>query len=290
MDSAEQIWHEERRLTDPAGWVLYVSHSAPSRLVVFVHGFAGNAVETWRTFPDGGRTQDWWRKSDMLFVGYDSKRDTITGTADRLRRRLDEFYPILPARWIEEGDVCVRLGGETRYSHLTLVGHSLGAVIVRRSLCEAAHRWLDARQHEPSAPRPRILDAEVRLFSPASAGFRAAGALGLMAATPFWRAAEMYLRRSSAFTDLQPGSELLTSTRRRTEKLVASHAPELSALRAHVMWSNPDDVVITERYDSDHADQSVDDTTHSSVCKPCDGYELPWTFVEQGEVDERSAG
>jgi hypothetical protein len=37
-----------QRLTDPEGRVLHLTPEQPSRLVVFVHGFWGGAVTTWR--------------------------------------------------------------------------------------------------------------------------------------------------------------------------------------------------------------------------------------------------
>jgi hypothetical protein len=92
----------------------------------------------------------------------------------------------------------------------------------------------------------------------------------------------MYLRRSSAYTDLQPGSPLLVGTRERTEQLVATRRADLSALRAAILWANPDEVVLAYGYATDHVEESVDNATHSGVCKPNDAYRAPWTFVETG--------
>ncbi len=73
---------------------LYVSLSQRpvTRLVVFVHGFRGRAVGTWREFPDV-QGRGWWEDADLLFIGYDSTRENITGVADRLRAGLERFYP-----------------------------------------------------------------------------------------------------------------------------------------------------------------------------------------------------
>ncbi len=265
--------------------MLYLCERQPVRLVVFVHGFRGQAVGSWQHFPDAGEAHDWWQQSDLLFVGYPSSRDNPQATAGRLRRYLPDFYPDLPTQLLEVSGAQVRQTADAPYRELLLVGHSLGGVIVRRALCEIAEAWLEELKTNPSAPKPRLLDAQVRLFSPASAGFRAAGFLGMVQASSFWRAVNMQLRRSSAYTELQPRSPFLAKTQERTEVLVANSDSEFSSLKAHIVWANPDNVVLTERYESDHKpDEPVDGTTHSSVCKPTVGYDLPWMFVETGKI------
>jgi pimeloyl-ACP methyl ester carboxylesterase len=282
VSDASVLAHASRRLAEPLDWVIYLSHEQPERLIVFVHGFRGEPVSTWQRFPDAGRTRNWWRAADLLFVGYDSSRDNISGTAHRLIRELPRFYPRLPSELLEAKGVRIRTPAATPYRELVVVGHSLGAVVVRRALCDSAARLLDARTRDPGATRPLLLDAQVRLFSPASAGFRAAGFLGLLRATALWGALDMYLRRSSAFTDLQPGSPVLRDLQQRTEAL--AHDDEFQALRASVIWANPDDVVVPVCYVTDRPDDSVDDVSHSSVCKPHARYQQPWNFVESGHL------
>jgi len=281
VQAAQELTHSPRYLSDPVGWVLYLSHLAPQRLVVFVHGFYGGPLRTWQRFPDSQRA--WWHSSDLLFVGYDSRRDNITGTAARLRRHLPRFYPELPDEHLRAGGVRVRATATNRYGELLLVGHSLGGVVLRRALCDVAQEWIHAGELDGSSPKPALLDAQVRLFSPASAGFRPAGLVGLMRSTPAWFAANMVLRRSSAFTDLEPNSEILNQTRQRTESLIDNYAADLGSLRARILWANPDNVVVTERYRTDMVDDAVDSTTHRSVCKPHDAYHAPWLFVETGK-------
>jgi hypothetical protein len=261
---------------------LLLSPNKPERLVAFVHGFRGSALSSWRQFPESGTEGAWWLTSDMLFVGYDSLKDSIPGVAGRLRRELPALYPTLPSDLIELDGEHARAVSDQPYRELVLVGLSLGGVIVRRALCDVAQKWRDDRMADPRAPRPALLDARVRLFSPASAGFRAAGWLGLVRASTVWRAANLHLRRSSVYTDLQPGSTFLEETRRRTEKLVEADREGHAALRASILWANPDNVVLAERYDTDPIDEPVDQTTHRSVCKPNAVYRRPREFVEKG--------
>ena len=270
-----------RRLSDPAPWVAVLSDSHTRRLLVFVHGFRGRSMESWTEFPTSHSIGEWWRESDLLFVGYDSVRETITGVAARLRSELPRFYPNLPDELVVAGGVPLR-EPSAAYEQLLLIGHSLGGLVVRRALADAAQEWLDHRAVNPAASKPALLDAQVRLFSPASAGFQPAGRLGLLKASPGWSGINMYLRYSSAYSDLQPGSTLLTGTRSRTEQLVWSNGTEFQALRAGILWANPEDVVISERYDTDFVEAVADGTNHRGVCKPSSSYRTPWVFVERG--------
>jgi alpha-beta hydrolase superfamily lysophospholipase len=273
--------HSPLRLGSPTGWVLYLAHQQPERLIVFVHGFTGGAVRSWRQFADSGASGVWWQQSDMLFVGYDSVRESIAGVAGRLRRELPCFFPSPPGDLAEIAGVAAREAADD-YRELLLVGHSLGGVIVRRAIVDCAQQWRDQLATDPEAPMPALLRARIRLFSPASAGFQAAGTLGMLQASPGWVAVNILLRRSSAFSDLQPGSTVLSDTRRRTERLVVAGGPDADALRASIAWANPDDVVIAERYDSDYVDHFIDGATHTDVCRPGPTFEHPRRFVETG--------
>jgi hypothetical protein len=238
-------------------------------------------MESWMDFPSSHSIGAWWQQSDLLFVGYDSLRETITGVAARLRTELPRFYPHLPAHLLEAGGVPLR-HQVAPYDQLLVIGHSLGGVVVRRALADAAQDWLDRRTTDAAAPRPALLHAHVRLFSPASAGFQGAGPLGVLKASPGWLGVNMYLRRSSAYSDLQPGSTLLTAIRSRTEQFVATNAADFQALRAAILWANPEDVVISERYDTDFVESVAHGTSHRTVCKPNQSYRTPWVFVERG--------
>lgn len=236
-------------------------------------------MRTWREF--GGESRDpWWLSSDLLFVGYDSVREGITGVATRLRRELPRFFRGPVDTWLS--DTPREAAGP--YEELLLVGHSLGGLVVRRALADCAQEWIERREDEPGAPPPDLLRASMRLFSPASAGFRSAGALGVLQASPGWIGLNMLLRRSSAFVDLQPGSPVLTSTRERTEALVNADRSAMACLRARIVWANPDDVVNTERYDTDFVDDAIDGRSHNRVCKPDAEYDAPRTFVRDGRL------
>lgn len=253
------------------------------RLVVFVHGFKGDGLKTWGQFPNPGGHREWWLESDMLFIDYKSTRDGPVGVAHRIRDSIGDFYPDPYSPAMEIGDLPARTDITTPYEELVLVGHSLGGLIIRVALADAAVNWDNEGRSEDA--RHVLLSATTRLFSPASAGFQSGGLLALLEESPFGRLLEIYLRRSPAFKDMQPKSGVLENTQRWTEELAKE--PGFEALRARIVWANPDNVVSTLGYRTDGIQGSWDKTTHSSVCKPIhDHFENPWTFIEKGRVSK----
>lgn len=93
--------HLRRESRSPPGWVLYLAEESPERLVVFVHGFSGRAVTSWNRLAESGFVSDWWRRADLLFVGYESTRENVTGAANRLRKRLPAFLDGPPVSAVE---------------------------------------------------------------------------------------------------------------------------------------------------------------------------------------------
>lgn len=263
------------RPAGPPKWIAYFTDVAPARLVVFVHGFGGKPLDTWLRFPDAASTRPWWRESDLLFAGYNSTNGTIKGFADKLRHELPAFYPARRRDLLEADGK--KVYEPTDYAELVIVGHSLGGVVVRRAVCDAMRASQEGRPVSPLAA------ATVRLFSPATAGFRPAGNLGLLFETKFLRKVAMLkLRRSQAFTELERTSFLLDDTRTTTEAL-AHDDPSSPPLRPRTLWAFDDEVVEARDYKTDPVSDSIEKVSHSSVCKPKAAYIAPWDYVETGD-------
>lgn len=267
--------HWPRYLDGPSGTVLYASTLPATRLVVFIHGFGGGAVKSWTDFQSAGTYDPWWRESDLLFVGYRSLSENVAAVADRLIRYVDSFYPVR-SNWFDADGRDEDL--PENYQELYLLGHSLGGVVVRRALVDSYQNWHLATGEE--GLRPGILDAKVRLFSPAISGFRPTGWLGaLKAVEGFWFAAEIVLRGTSTYADLLPNSDLLVDLKTRTEQ--HSQLPFAAALGADILWAGDDDVVQLIAYPGDR--QSVaQGKGHGSICKPSERYVLPYEFTRYG--------
>ena len=258
-----------------------VSLQPARRLIVFIHGWRGDATETWGEFVDPP-AEDWWDEADLLFVQYDSTAETVLATADRVRERFRDFYPTPSELMVVCEGYAVREDWQRPYDELVLVGHSLGGLVARRVVVDALDEW----KSEGYAPDKRagILDARLRLFSPASGGFLPRGILGALNAAPLWWVVEMFLRRGGAYLDMQPGSETLRTTQAYTEAYGVGD-PNASALAASLLWANPEKVVATVRYATDARTRTADGTDHRSVCKPTDEYDLPYRFVRTGQLE-----
>ena len=263
------------------GSVLYVSTQSATRLVVFVHGFHGRAVETWREF-NVPADRAWWGETDMLFVGYDSMKENTLSVVHRLMSVLPQLFPMLPAAMTLALGARIR-PEDARYRELVLVGHSLGGVIVRRLLAETAREW-DVDGAPAGAARPLVLDATAYLFSPASEGFLPKGWIGVAKELGMLRIADVRLRKAPAYSEVQPNSALLRETRKTTKRLVKIHGKQLDSLRASILWANPDAVVQVENYPTDRRSRSVDNSSHVKICKPGPAYQAPWDFVEGGRI------
>lgn len=219
----------------------------------------------------------------MLFVGYDSVTHPIGSVAFALRTKLPEFYPTIRNDLAQIGGVVARRADTERYAELYLVGHSLGGVIVRHALVSIADQWINAMAVDPKERPPDLLDATVRLFSPASAGWRLAGKLGMLQGSLFWKVIHPFACKSPNYRDLRPRSKVLANTEENTKRIISQLGnTAAAALRAHILWADPENIVISERYSSDFADYFQGGTDHRSVCKPTGMYAAPRDFVRTG--------
>ena len=284
LSEFDHVWLEPE---DSFVGLALLARSRARRLVVFVHGWGGSAVETWTGFdrpPMGG----WWAESDLIFVDYKSRRENVTTSADRLRREIAKYYPVPNADLLLSLDrkTAIRADPSEPYEELVIVAHSLGGLVVRRALVDDMDQWVHSGAIADN--RPALLDATTRLFSPASAGFRPGAALWLVFMACPWLDDVLHVSRS--YANLQPSSPVIASTKMRTEKYDTT-LPQNAALAARIVWADPEDVVITEPYTTDGYWSTVDKACHPGksvkheiVCKPLECYVAPFEFVERGKL------
>jgi len=168
--------------------------------VFFVHGFMGNAHSTWLDFQslvDSDSYAQYWERIDLFFYDYETTSANVLVQSGRFRQFVEEVFPV-PAR-LDLHPTMKAIAGDwtplplaTNYESAVFVGHSLGGVIVRQMVVEAASdvRSLEeqvegarARSSLESEGAPSIgenpryaflkslLSADIRLFAPGLFGF-----------------------------------------------------------------------------------------------------------------------
>jgi pimeloyl-ACP methyl ester carboxylesterase len=221
----------------------------PRIALVFVHGFAGDSVDTWSEFQplvDRPPFEQGFEEADLFFWDYPCTRQTIAESASSLNR------------FLAEG-----LKRRDRYAVVRLIGHSTGAVVIRQLLLDLA-RGATASKHASL-----LLASQPLLFSSAHFGFRQALAVTLLAhgipamaaLTALWQ-----LFRGRVYADLDPASPVLQQLERQTVRRVRRHHED--NLRALLYWGARDNVVNTVDYDVDVRVAFEADCDHRSVCKP----------------------
>lgn len=242
----------------------------PTRCILFVHGFTGHPLKTWREFDRPIEAAGWWGASDLVFFGYASTQEEIRYTSETLVEFLHNF---LPRRSAEVACLAALEPPTHDYKELVLVGHSQGGLVVRHAVLQAL--WELTSPESPSgawedeATANLIANARVRLFAPAIFGARPAG-LKEMALQSFGlgTVARMVLGGSPSYQEMQQGSSLLTYLAESTTERAQAH-PKVSSLRARIAWATKDRVVMPNgQYTFDPASSSIGGTDHGSVCKP----------------------
>ena len=218
--------------------------------LVFVHGFCGDAFDTWSEFQslvDRQPFVDAFASTDLFFYDYPCTRMTIAESAAQLNRFIEA---VTSTRVVP-------------HDSIRLIGHSTGAVVIRQLLLDLS------RGASLSPSREVLLAAQPLLFSSAHFGFRQAFAVSLLAhsvsllsaAFAIWQ-----LVRGRVYADLDPNSPVLAQLERQTVNRVTIHGED--GLRGRLYWGAKDNVVNTVDYEVDRRIAFELDCDHRSVCKP----------------------
>lgn len=205
---------------------------------------------------------------DLIFYGYDGKFTAANSSALAFFSFLDSFLGA-PAQLINR--TLARNGPIPRipfeYENITIVAHSLGAVVTRRALLEADQR------RAPGKAFPWLDKVKLLLFAPAHLGaYSAEVVLSYLSSQGWWLGnliGHITLSKSPLITDLVSTSHVITTLETDTQKALASAGGKVGHLSAkRVIWALHDDVVKNGRFCQDEpADAPPLDTNHVQVCK-----------------------
>lgn len=222
-------------------------------------------------FASKKQTLEWFEESDILFVNYKSLKNNVKSVSYELRTELRKFYPT-PYRPAINSFFPAREDTESQYEEIVLVGHSLGGLILRATIVQI-------EENEPDNP---LLEAKMRLFSPAFSGFKPSGILKFLTTLEFGDRLLEVIKCFSVMEDLLMNSRIINTVRNKTVQS-AQRSPGTPALHPDIAWASNEFVVLCEKYETDPNDHYISNTNHLSVCKPKkDSFLEPFDFVKNG--------
>ena len=269
--------------------------------VVFVHGFGGSPTGTWRFFhnlvDEYSTDYPWWTRSDLIFYSYESRKTPIGKNAQRLGEFLSFVLDSGVSRKIGVADVFPLKNdktetlewGQADYKNLVLVGHSEGAVLIRRLILD---RFLaikkDATAHAAETGKTReqyvddaskldvILNGRLRLFAPACLGTNFSALVGF--ATSLSSLVAAIGASSLVRNELLAGSPILNAIECGTKDAFNSLG-RMNGLAARNLFGVPDQIVYAKGYDEIDETEYEEGKDHFTICKPSYVYKRPLTFV-----------
>ena len=256
------------------------AHNPKGKALVFVHGFAGQALATWSGFPSrlcGAPECEGW---DIFFFGYDGRHTEAASSATLLGRLLDAMTSS-PTNVFNESGVSLKTSRAhpRTYGRIVLVAHSLGAVVSRRAMLDGYARkplaeW--ARNVELFLFAPAHLGAHIALLVREIFGPLAGGLVAIAQALKKYR----FLRDLDATLGKAGSLERFHTLLHDTYKDTSPNAANLSAIG--LVWKLNDTIVTNDRLPPDPAidpKNVLADCTHSTVCKPTDSFEQPFSLL-----------
>lgn len=229
--------------------VAYYSRANPITLIVFVHGFMGQSVETWSEFTPLLFRDEKFQYTDLVFYGYDS-------TNGQAYDQSVEFFKFLKIHQNPDSKKLLR-SSTKEYEKILIVAHSLGSVVSRYAILAAL------RNNYQWAKKIRLL-----LFAPAHNGARLDRIVRDNPSTllNIFRGLIVYIK--PIVLDLAESSNCLKQLVLQTEKYRGK--PEAINLSASVVHAFGDKIVNngTFCYDEELDESPIRNSSHTKICKP----------------------
>lgn len=234
----------------------YFAKQPARRLLVFVHGFGGQASATWAGTETTLVADARAATSDLVYFGYRSLHAQPEMSAGTLRQFLHVAAGSSPA-WTTLAHRALGATLSRDYDKVLLIAHSLGAPVARRALLDAIREragWVGKTQ--------------LQLFAPAHLGAylhkvrkELGGITGLIASLT-----ALAKLKVLSLDGLEPGSAFLTQLLEDSRSELANgwHA-QIKARQ--VIFGDGENVVMTQRFLEDPPVTVWAGEDHCSVCR-----------------------
>jgi pimeloyl-ACP methyl ester carboxylesterase len=232
----------------------YFSVAPARRAICFVHGLNGSALDTWMQFQSLLQNERNCGNTDLFFFGYYSLRRTTASSA----ASFFDFLQVLNtapeglSNWPRDRH------RPFTYEKLTIVSHSLGAIVSRRCLLTAIAKQV-----------PWVHRCKLVLFAPAHLGGRP---LKLIPKS-IQPIAEILL---PALEELGENSEVIRTLQADTKEALSTGRYEF--LRAALVVHGGADTVVCrqdKQFCGDPPSEWIHSADHIQVCKPRPGFMGP---------------
>lgn len=243
----------------------FFSYEEPKNLIVFVHGFGGNATGTWHNFLSLILFDDHFKKTDVIFYGY----DTFKGQAGDHSAQLYDFLNLME----RPGDSQIlppqQNLPERNYQSILLVAHSLGAVLVRQAQLLAS-----------TENKSWVEKSSLALFAPAHNGAEII-LLAMQSLPGLFSLLGIFAKfKYPILNDLSPTDEgILKHIREHTRDLQNSNKGDFSKARL-VVHAKGDKIIKSFQYLLDTPSKTIENSNHTKVCKPNQAYFEPLDYIK----------
>jgi pimeloyl-ACP methyl ester carboxylesterase len=230
----------------------------PTRVVVFVHGFRGEALETWHRFDELLPEDPSSANFDFLFYGYDGFRSELMASVGAFKGFLERLLT-LPSRISNQQLPIHATRPDTHeYNEIMLVGHSLGAVVIRYALLQLR------RSKAKNLERIRLA-----FFAPAHRGAYLAKLMNeTLSPIPFLNLFAGLLKfKSPLIEQLLPNSDELQELQRLTEEALKSGENSQSLVAESVFIAKTENIVKNLPFCQD-PEPVIIEADHKWICKP----------------------
>jgi pimeloyl-ACP methyl ester carboxylesterase len=272
MNRYTQSHYIPRKLDPHAGLTAIFAVEPNKRAIIFVHGYGGDAISTWSEFDRFCLTLREFSSYDLLFFGYDGLRSELLASSLLFHKFLAWLFADSVVAINDSLPSGVARDRSFGYESVTLVCHSLGAVIARWALLEATNGG------DPWASKVRLV-----LFAPAHTG---ANVVRLaLEVSSHWRFLEFFTAlarfESPLIDQLKEGSTELTMLWTDTERALQAGANQhLKA--AKVCIAERERIVKNLPFCLDPRSVPLAGTTHRTICKPHSSFPQPLVALAEG--------